>query len=240
MTSTSGAEGQADPIATVAALSDQVRRELHEFVRRAKGPVTREDAAAAVGISRKLAAFHLDKLVGAGLLAARTKAAGGIRKVGRAPKLYEPADVDIRVAIPPRRHDLLADILLEAVLTEGRDEDARGAALRAAAQRGEQLGAEERRRIRPGKLGAERALTYAETVLARYGFEPARTDPACLRLRNCPFHPMAERSPALVCGLNQAFLQGFLHGLHATTVRADLAPEAGHCCVQLRRTTPQT
>lgn len=236
----SSADGQAGPIVTLAALSDQVRRELHEFVRSAQGPVTRDDAAAAVGISRKLAAFHLDKLVGAGLLSARIEPVGAIRKVGRAPKLYEPADVDIRVAIPPRRHDLLADILMEAVLTEGQNEDARAAALRAAAERGEQLGSEERTLTRPGKLGAERALTYAETVLARYGFEPARTEPACLRLRNCPFHPLAERSPALVCGINQAFLQGFLAGLHATTVQATLAPEAGHCCVQLRRAGPRT
>jgi len=37
-------------------------------VRDADGPITREAAADAVGISRKLAAFHLDKLVAAGLL----------------------------------------------------------------------------------------------------------------------------------------------------------------------------
>ena len=42
----------------------------------------------------------------------------GIRRVGRAPKVYQPVDADIRISIPPRHHDLLADILLAAVLAE--------------------------------------------------------------------------------------------------------------------------
>ncbi|MDP8929787.1 MAG: hypothetical protein M3O70_14755, partial [Actinomycetota bacterium] len=70
-------------LAAVAALADQLRRRLYEFVRRAHRPITREEAAASVGISRKLAAFHLDKLVEVGLLRAHYEPVGGIRKVGR-------------------------------------------------------------------------------------------------------------------------------------------------------------
>ena len=228
------------PIATVAALEDELRRGMYEFIRHARRPVTRDEAAAAVGISRKLAAFHLDKLVDAGLLTARFEPVGGIRKVGRTPKVYEPADVDIRISIPPRHHDLLADILLQAVLTEGESETARHAALRTARERGHQLGAAERDRARPGKLGAERALTHAEMVLARYGFEPSRQSPGCVRLLNCPFHPLAARSPDLVCGINHAFLDGFLTGLHAPTVEATLAPRPGECCVQLHQATQES
>lgn len=224
------------PFATVAALDDDLRRGMYEFIRRSRRPVTRDEAAAEVGISRKLAAFHLDKLVGAGLLTARFEPVGGIRKVGRTPKVYEPADVEIRVSIPPRRHDLLAEILLEAVRTEGEGETARQAAVRTARERGRDLGAAERERLRPGKLGAERALTQAEATLARYGFEPARRSPGCVRLLNCPFHPQAAHSPELVCGINHAFLEGFLAGLHTTTVEATLAPQPGECCVQLHRT----
>nr|WP_221219395.1 transcriptional regulator [Prauserella isguenensis] len=210
---------------------------MYEFIRHAQRPVTRDDAAAAVGISRKLAAFHLDKLVDAGLLTARFEAVGGIRKVGRTPKVYEPADVDIRVTIPPRQHDLLADILLQAVLTEGEGETAHHAALRTARERGHRLGTTERERLRPGKLGVERALTHAETVLARYGFEPSRQSPECVRLLNCPFHPLVAQSPDLVCGINHAFLEGFLTGLHASAVEATLAPRTGECCVQLHHAT---
>lgn len=66
----------ADAMAALAVLGDESRRRLLEFVRRARRPVTREEASAAVGISRKLAAFHLDKLVASGLLEAGTAGTG--------------------------------------------------------------------------------------------------------------------------------------------------------------------
>lgn len=225
----------ADPaIRAIAALDDDLRWGMYEFIRAARRPVTRDEAAAAVGISRKLAAFHLDKLVDAGALRARPQPADGTRRVGRVPKVYEPSGTDIRVSIPQRRHDILAGILLGAVVSEGHGENARDAARRVARDHGKQIGAEERQRVRPGRLGAERALTLTSKLLAERGFEPARESPACLRLRNCPFHPLTARAPDLVCGLNLAFLTGMVDGLQASTVAAVLDPRAGECCVELR------
>ncbi|MEQ0564826.1 helix-turn-helix domain-containing protein [Amycolatopsis sp. NEAU-NG30] len=223
----------AEPISALAALDDPLRRGMYTHIRQARRPVTRDEAAEAVGISRKLAAFHLDKLVAAGLLHTRYEFVGGVRKVGRAPKVYEPSDLEVRVSIPPRRPDVLAEILLDAVLEEGSSE----AALRAAHRRGEALGAASRAQARPGRLGAERALTLASAVVEQHGFEPDRETPTCLRLRNCPFHPLAARAPELVCGLNRAFLGGVLAGLQASTVEAVLEPRAGECCVELRPAT---
>jgi predicted ArsR family transcriptional regulator len=154
------------------------------------------------------------------------------RKVGRRPKTYEPAG-GVQVAIPARRHDLLADILLDAVLGQETGESARDAAIRAATERGERMGAAERDRLRPGRLGAERALTLARTLLAKHGFEPHRDSAIRLTLGNCPFHPLVERAPALVCALNHALIQGILTGLDVTTVEAALAPAPGRCCVEL-------
>lgn len=207
---------------------------MYEFIRAARRPVTRDEAAEAVGISRKLAAFHLDKLVAAGVLRARYAPASGIRKVGRTPKVYEPSGTDIRVSIPERSHDILAAILVDAVLGEQSGETAREAALRAARGRGEQIGAAERSRARPGRLGAERALTLASTLLEQRGFEPAREASTCVRLRNCPFHPFAAQAPEAVCGINHAFLAGMVDGLQAPSVEAVLDPRAGECCVELR------
>ena len=56
------------PAYRVGALDDDLRRRMYAYCRRAGHSVTRDEAAAHVGISRKLAAFHLDKLVDAGLL----------------------------------------------------------------------------------------------------------------------------------------------------------------------------
>ncbi|MGX4695013.1 helix-turn-helix transcriptional regulator [Streptomyces sp. JNUCC 63] len=228
---------QADAVNTaldsVGVLSEDSRRRMFAFVRRAGRAVTRDEAAASVGISRKLAAFHLDKLVDAGLLRARYESPGGIRRVGRRPKVYEPTDAQITISIPERRHELLADLLLDAVLTEGADENAAQAAVRSAERRGRRLGEAAREETRPGRLGPERGLTVCEQLLDRYGYEPVRETPTRLRLRNCPFHPLAAKAPDLVCGMNQALLGGFLEGLRVNGVQAVLAPEPGECCVRL-------
>ncbi len=221
-------------IAAVAALDDDLRRGMYAYARRERRPVTRDEAAAAVGISRKLAAFHLDKLVEAGLLTFGF-AAGPVVRVGRKPKVYEPVGEAIGVQIPARRHEILAGILTEAVLAEGTGETARDAVIRVAGERGLAAGEEERARTRPGRLGVERALTVAEGMLGRYGFEPSRDTSTCVRLRNCPFHPLAAEAPELVCGINHAFLSGFLTGLRAGNVEAVLAPGAAECCVELRQ-----
>ena len=223
-----------DPVGTVAVLADEQRRRMYAFARRSRRPVTREEAAADAGVSTKLAAFHLDKLVEAGLLRTRYENPGGIRKVGRKPKVYEPTDADIRVSIPERRPDVIAEILIDAVLTEQPGEDARTAALRTARRRGQDVGAAERARTRPGRLGPERSLSAGEPLLEQYGFEPDRQGPTRLRLLNCPFHQLAARSPDLVCGINHAFLGGLLDGLEATGIDAVLAPRPGQCCVELR------
>lgn len=223
-------------VEAVSVLADELRRGLYAYIRGAHRPVTREEAAADAGISAKLAAFHLDKLVTAGLLRSRYESPAGIHRVGRKPKVYEPSDLDIRISIPERRPDVLAEILIDAVLTEEPAEDAHTSALRTARRRGEELGAAERARTRPGRLGPERSVSLSEAVLEQYGFEPQRRAPTELRLLNCPFHPLAARSPELVCGINHAFLGGFLTGLGTTGIDAVLAPRPGRCCVELRAT----
>ncbi|HEY4569737.1 MAG TPA: helix-turn-helix domain-containing protein [Kribbella sp.] len=219
-------------IQAVATLSDESRRRMFEFCRRAGRPISRDEAAAAAGISRKLAAFHLERLVDAGLLRGHFEHAGRLRKVGRAPKLYEPVDADLTVSIPPRQPDLLAEILLDGVLS-GDEGSPLESARRAAFRRGERVGADERARSRPGRLGVERALTLSEATLTRAGFEPVRPRPGCVRLHSCPFHPLAQTRPEAVCGLNHAFVAGMLSGLGASTVEAVLDPDGGECCVEI-------
>jgi predicted ArsR family transcriptional regulator len=222
-------------VAAIAALDDDVRRALYEHVRSVGAPVSREDAASAVGISRKLAAFHLDKLVELGVLRSGFGPAQP-RRVGRAPRLYEPAEADIAVRVPERSPELLASILVEAVTTERADERAEDAVLRVAGDRGAALGAAERARVRGGRVGPERALATSEELLDRLGFEPFREE-GSVRLRNCPFHPISGFAPTLVCGLNRAYLSGLVEGLDAGgRVVAELAPRTGECCVELRAT----
>jgi predicted ArsR family transcriptional regulator len=230
-----GVSTEGADIAAVAALADDLRRRMYAFIRQADHPVTRDEAAQAVGISRKLAAFHLDKLVATGLLRASS---GRLGRVGRAPKVYQPAEVNVQVSIPAREHAVLAEILLEAATGGSAAAGARQAALDAAAGHGRRLGASERARGRPGRLGAERALTIAVAFLARFGYEPVRAAPELVLLRNCPFQPLAGRAPDLVCGINHSLLGGFLEGLSARSVMAEHNPRPGNCCVELRAARP--
>src|ERR1044071_8025453 len=119
-------------ITAIAALGDEQRRRLLRFVQHAHRPVSREEAAASAGISRKLAAHHLDKLVATGLLESRFGSPRGGRKGGGAPTVSQLAEPGIQISIPERRHEELARILLDAVRTEAAGEDARQACLRVA------------------------------------------------------------------------------------------------------------
>lgn len=219
--------------AAVAVLSEELRRRMYDFIRRAGRPVTRDEAAESVGISRKLAAFHLDKLVAAGLLTASYARPAGPRRAGRTPKVYEPSGLDVRLSVPHREHDLLAGILVAALGDQRAGESGTDAALRVAAECGRRIAVEDGDPPKPGRLGTERALTHAARVLERHGFEPSRDAPTLMRLRNCPFHPLAAEAPEVVCAINHAFLTGLLEGLGATTVHATLVPRPGACCVEL-------
>ncbi|MGH3552002.1 MAG: helix-turn-helix domain-containing protein, partial [Mycobacterium sp.] len=72
-----GARGGIGAIAGLSSLDDPLRRRLYEYVVSCDEPAARDDAAGAVGISRTLAAYHLDKLADAGILAVSYARAAG-------------------------------------------------------------------------------------------------------------------------------------------------------------------
>ncbi|HEX6500309.1 MAG TPA: helix-turn-helix domain-containing protein [Micromonosporaceae bacterium] len=206
----------------VATLADPSRRALYDYVRHQNHPVSREEAADAIGISRGLAAFHLDKLQDAGLLRARYEAPPDQpRGRGRTPKVYEPANDGLAITIPERRYELIADILADAVADDPAHADE--AAQRRATERGQEIGA------RLADAGSD-----VLGALDGLGFEPQPDDEHRVLLRNCPFHALAARHTALVCGLNHAFISGLVTGFGADDVEPRLAPRPGCCCVELR------
>ncbi len=219
----------------IAALDDDLRSRMYVFIRAQGRPVSRDEAAEEVGISRKLAAFHLDKLVQKGLLDAhyaRLPGRGG-RGAGRSSKLYEPSDLEVEVSIPERRYDVVGEIMV-AALTEDSKEPAREVAKRIARDRGRAIGEDVKAALRLRPPGAERALAVAENTLTGYGYEPYRVDDDTIALRNCPFHDLSRRAPELVCGINREFIDGFMRGIGNENVEASLEPTPGQCCVKLR------
>jgi predicted ArsR family transcriptional regulator len=179
--------------------------------------VRRDEAADAVGVSRTLAAYHLDRLTDAGLLSASYARPPGQTGPGsgRPAKLYRRTQREVAVTVPPRSYGLLAGLLADAVAAD-ESGGVHRALLSAAEDEGRRAGGEN------GDL--------IETLRCR-GYEPVVAESGDLDLRNCPFHQLAQRHVALVCGLNHALLRGLLAGCGQNPDRAELSPRAGRCCV---------
>ena len=208
-------------LAGLASLDDPVRRRLYEYVSDAGRPVSREEAAEAAGITRTLAAYHLDKLAGAGLLATTYRRPAGRAGpgAGRPAKLYRQAEQELAVSVPPRAYELLARLLAEAAEsdTTGR---VRSTLNGVARDVGRQAGTE---------AGGDLA-----TALHGCGYQPHGTPDGGIELRNCPFHRLAQEHRDLVCGLNLSLIEGVISGSARPQARAVLSPAAGRCCVVVR------
>jgi predicted ArsR family transcriptional regulator len=222
-------------LAPLSSLDDPLRRRLYEVVTSRPGPVSRDEAASAAGIGRALAVYHLDKLVESGLLTASYSRPPGRSGpgAGRPAKLYARSDREFAITVPPREYELAARLLVQAV--EADPSDRSRAALAAAARRlGTELGGSFRppaTDLAPDRRdAAERDVTG---VLTQQGYEPCRGGDGFIRLRNCPFHQLAEQHRDVVCGMNLALVQGLIAGLGAGGWHPALDPRPGHCCVAI-------
>ena len=133
-------QNEAD-LASVSCLDDRVRDRLYAFVSSRSEPVRRDEAAAALGIGRALAVYHLDKLVESGLLTASYRRPLGRRGpgAGRPAKVYSRSRGEFTVTVPQREYQLAAHLLVQAVAAD-RSGQTRVALRDAARQLGAGLG----------------------------------------------------------------------------------------------------
>lgn len=195
----------------------------------------RDEIAAAFGITRSLAAFHLDKLVANGLLEATYERVGGRTGpgAGRPSKLYRRSAARIELTVPPRRYELLARVLLRAL---GKDRPP--SIGRTARSIGRELGTEARKRMRrSSRRSARRAMCL---VLGELGYEPFFAAPGTIRLANCPFQELVSEQGGFLCETNLALLRGALDALREAELKASLDARPETCCVVLRGRGPQS
>ncbi|WP_374975097.1 helix-turn-helix transcriptional regulator [Microbacterium trichothecenolyticum] len=215
----------------VAALADPQRRELYRLA--TERPIGRDEAAAALGMPRSTAAVNLDRLADAGLLTVSYERRSGRTGpgAGRPAKLYRAADAELAATIPERHYELAGELL--AAAAEKADE--RGVPVRDALDAeafasGAAIGA--------GCADLEEALTLC-------GYAPRAKDAAAqggtgdaasvdLVLENCPFHALATRHTALICGANLELVRGLATATDDARTPV-LAPAAGRCCVEIRQ-----
>jgi predicted ArsR family transcriptional regulator len=217
-------------ILAVAVLEEPTRRRLYDHVVRQTGPVTRDEAATALGLRRTTAAFHLDRLADEGLLEVmyerRTGRSGP--GAGRPMKLYRRSERHVSVSLPELRYDVAGRLLATAIEdAEASGESPRAALDRRARELGNELAAAARDTI--GQANGPDAVLR---ILEEQGFEP-RIDENAIVLGNCPFHTLAQQHTDLVCEMNLCLLDGLLAGLGTTRLQAHLKPEPDHCCVRL-------
>lgn len=219
--------------AGIGALADPTRRALYEYVLSRPEPVGREEAATACELAVSTAGFHLDKLVGEGLLTTQYRRLSGRTGpgAGRPSKLYLRGETEFAVSLPPRRYDLVGEILAAAFDRAASGDDLDDALAGSASGEGTDLGGRARR------AGSPADLEGLATVLSGQGYEArlADRDGGSVELANCPFDALARRHTALVCGLNVHFVQGVVDGLGCSDAEARLDPEPGRCCVTVFR-----
>ena len=153
-------------IEAIALLDEPVRRALFEWVAGVGRAVSRDEAAAGVGISRALAAFHLDRLVREGLLEAEYRRLSGRTGpgAGRPAKLYRCAAREVAVSLPDRRYEIPAQ-LFATTLDAARGRDPAGAAA---------VGSARPRRGGGGRGSASRRAAAESDAIARVTPDRAR------------------------------------------------------------------
>jgi predicted ArsR family transcriptional regulator len=198
----------------IGSLSDPTRRRLYVFVTRSSSPVSRDEAADALGIPRQTAAYHLDRLATEGLVEIEFSRRSGRSGpgAGRPAKLYRKTQREHEVSLPPRRYGLAARILLAAVSS-------------GSVQRRDLVRAARSVGVEIGEGGLDRALEDT-------GYDPVLEEGE-IRFRNCPFHALKNDDQRTVCNLNLGLVEGILEG--ASDARtAFLEPSDDYCCVRIR------
>jgi predicted ArsR family transcriptional regulator len=214
----------------IGALADPVRLALYRFVVAQPEPVSRDQAAAGVGIPRHQARFHLERLAAEGLLAtshARLTGRSG-PGAGRPSTLYRRAPRELAVTLPERDYELagrlLSDAVAEAARTGGPVLDAVNSTFASYGHAAGRAAAP----VDPDPLDA------TAEVLAGHGYEPRR-DGDEVHLHNCPFHALAQAQTDLICHANLCLVAAVADEVAPGQVDARLEPRPDLCCVVLGR-----
>src|SRR5215213_3280491 len=223
-------QGDDRAMVGISSLADPVRRQLYRFVCSQAEPVSRDQAAEAVGVARHQAKFHLDRLEAEGLLESdyvRLTGRSG-PGAGRPAKRYRRGGGELSVTIPPREYDLAGHIMAEAISEHlSTAAPIAEAIAKAAAAHGRQIGG-----------GGGRLHPVADVLgrcldrLVQHGYEPRQVGRTVL-LTNCPFHSLARSHTQLVCQMNHALLGAFAQSVAPDLLEVRLEPSQDRCCVTL-------
>lgn len=222
----------AADLVAVALLAEPVRQRLYLYLRERREPVGREEAARHAGIKARLAAFHLDKMVDAGLLEVEYRRLSGRTGpgAGRTAKVYSVSSRSFSVLIPQTRYALAASMMASALSAGGSGADGAGSLQDVATTVGGSLGDEIRQQTRTDSARRE----AVQHKLRQLGYEPRVEESGEWTLRNCIFSDLSKSHRELVCGMNAAFVAGLVGGARLPSLQVERRTGAWPaCCVRL-------
>ena len=244
-------------VAGIGALAEPVRRQLYLFVCAQPTPVSRDQAADAVGVPRHKAKFHLDRLESEGLLETEYARVTGRTGpgAGRTAKLYRRAAREVAVSLPTREYELAGRLMAGAIAESARTGTSVLEILhRMASEYGTLVGGTALATEGGKPATPQAALDIAVQALREHGYDisPGTLYPLLKRMErngwlrcetrregdrtvmaNCPFHALAQVHPTLVCHMNHALITGLIGSLAPDRVDAKLDPGDDRCCVTL-------
>lgn len=192
---TTGANQRLDLLKT---LGDNTRYAIYLEIARAASPRATADIAESLDLHVNTVRPHLERMRDVGLLEVFTSSKGG---VGRPQHRYALAADAPSLGLEPPLFPTLARMLLRMAADVGADagDAVESGFLQGVDDAGSHLG-----------QPCDQALVRQLDIL---GFDPEVVDTddgLTIGFANCPFADLAEANPALVCGLHQGMVEGFV------------------------------
>lgn len=218
------------PSAASGPALGQTRVRVLETLQQASRPRSAAEVAAELGLHVNTARFHLQALVGDGLVERASSTTG---QPGR-PTVEYRASADAP-AVGQRSYRLLAEILAGHLAAHSRHPSRAAAA--AGAEWGRSLAGPPEPFVR---VSAARAARQLLAVFEAEGFAPeleGAQRPRALRLHHCPFREIATRHGEVVCSLHLGLARGLLAQLGAPFTATEVTPfvTATECVIELGR-----
>lgn len=216
---------------TYRVLSSAIRVRLLEALQ-SDGPLEVGELAVRLGLHLNTVRAHLDVLLKARLVSAKTVPPMG---PGR-PRLAYATTCAITEDRQTGAYRLLAQILASSL---GEGDDGPERAVAAGRRAGREL--MHNARLTEGEIEGPRAGVLA--LLDRLGFAPrpaqerARGKTEVIELRHCPFHDLAETRSSIVCSAHRGLLEGACQRLGGRDDSVRLIPfvKPGLCAVHIER-----
>lgn len=190
------------------ALGDNTRYAIYLELARSPVPLSTAEIAAELDLHPNTVRPHLERMRDVGLLQIEVDNRGN---VGRPQHRYSLAADAPSLGLEPAAYPILAALLANLAALFGPDPDSVAEIARDHGRRRAEL----RQRVTPECVAA------VEAELAELGFDPASAQDGnvtTIAFTRCPFRPLAEAFPELVCHLHRGMIEGMVDVLGGADV----------------------